>query len=293
MCNQLSRFRVTSLVLCATLGVVACQREKIEPATDTRSAASAKPSADAVPQEAGSPRESASSKITLAGVGSCESAPELSQTLTRIGRAADADGNGQIEKEEAYSAADFLVGGFFFYADQDGNGSVSPAEGRKARQQMLDRHPLVAAALNHGSAPKSALRRMADLLSIHYNEPLTSAEMRTAGHRLVDEIFTIADQNRDGSLTWGELEQTARQRARSIGQSVFEQSDKDDDRALTLEEFRSALDSPTRLAFDSSDTNHDGKLTADEAAMAVQALVRRVWLPALAASKQLPLSTTH
>jgi hypothetical protein len=217
-------------------------------------------------------------------------APELSQTLTRIGQTADINGNGTIEKVEAYSAADFLVGGFFFYADQNNDGNITPDEGRKARQQLLDRHPALAAALHQNAASGSALRRMADLLSVDYPNGVTSAEMRAAGHRFADEIFDLADVNDDDSLTFAELEQSARDRVRSAAQSVFDQSDTNQDRTLTLEEFRAALDAPTRIAFDAADVNNDGKLTVEEAASAVQGIVRRVWLPAAAATKALPIT---
>jgi len=72
--------------------------------------------------------------------------------------------------------------------------------------------------------------------------------------------------------------------------AAFDANDADDDQHLTLDEFRSALDQPTRLAFQAADSNKDSKLSQAEASSAVRGAVRRLWVPAAAGGTK-PITT--
>jgi len=228
--------------------------------------------------------------VSVQYLGSCEPAPELSNILSRIADTADSSGNGQIEKEEAYAASDFLVGGFFFYADKNSDGTVSPEEGRAARERLMERYPSLTATLTMAGTPRPGLSKMAELLGIEYAQGVSSAEMRAAAHRVADEIFDLADSNRDSSLTLAEAQAAGHERMRALGMAAFNANDANDDQHLTLDEFRSALDGPTRFAFQAADSNKDGKLSEAEAGGAVRGAVRRLWVPT-AASGTKPVTT--
>ena len=104
--------------------------------------------------------------------------------------------------------------------------------------------------------------------------------MRDAGHQLVDELFSIADSDKNNSLTRAEAQQAAWNRARDLGMSAFDATDRDHDSKLTLEELRGALEEPTRMAFQAADADGDGALSRAEAGTAMRSMMRSLWLPA-------------
>lgn len=271
----MSKLSFAPVVLLGSVALAgACERNKSreEPSTTPETARIESTASSAVP--------SSPATVSVQYLGSCEPAPELTNILARIADTADSNGNGQIEKEEAYAASDFLIGGFFFYADKNSDGTVSPEEGRAAREQLMARYPSLTSTLTAGGSPRPGLKKLADLLGVEYAQGVTNAEMRAVAHRVTDEIFDLADSNRDSSLTLAEAQAAGHDRMRALASAAFEANDANDDQFLTLDEFRSALDQPTRLAFQAADANKDGKLSQPEAGSAVRGAVRRLWVPA-------------
>jgi Ca2+-binding EF-hand superfamily protein len=270
----------------ATVGAAAwgCNREESQPTT-------AAPTPTPTPTaEAESARKADTSAATtpgptpslvVSGVGSCEPAAEVSGMLSRISETADSNGNGKIEKEEAYSAADFLVGGFFFRADKNFDGTLTPDEGRAARTELMTRSPMLATVMQRASTAENsaALAKMADLLGIDYDKAVSSSELREAGRQVVDELFRLGDLDKNGSLTQDEALQAGRNQLRSLGSRAFLAYDADGDKTLVLDEFQAALKESSRLAFRAADSNQDGKLTESEISNAVRGVAQRVWLP--------------
>lgn len=272
-------------VMTASALVSGCEREEKPRATQ---AAALPASNEAQRVVEGPPAATAKPpSMTIPGVVSCEPAAEVTGLLSRISETADANRNGEIEKTEAYSAADFLVGGFFFRADKNFDGSLSPEEGRATRTELMNRSPTLAAVMRRAATSENsaALARMADLVGIEYDKAVSSTEMREAAHQLVDELYRLADADKNGSLTQGEAFQAGWSRMRALGSSAFLAYDSDGDKNLTLDEFQAALKEPSRLAFEAADLNKDGRLTDADVSSAVRGLAQRAWLPSVQPSK--------
>jgi hypothetical protein len=282
MFNLSSPRRISTLVLTLAIGsTCACHRTATDE-TERTSDLGSRPASSAAATDSQREHRPLPTLAFASSLGSCEPSSEITQMLARISETADANGNGEIEKTEAYSAVDFLVGGFFFRADKNFDGSVSVDEGRDARRDLLKRSPMLASLMKRIATTESsaALDRMADLLGIEYDKTISSNEMRDAGRQLIDEVYRLADQDKNGRLSAGEAQQATLRGVRSVAQSAFAISDSDGNKKLSLEEFKSALDAPARVAFKAADLDNDGALTSDEAASALSALTRQVWLPA-------------
>jgi Ca2+-binding EF-hand superfamily protein len=259
-------------------GVTACQRDEPAPRTVTENAPVTAPAAA---PSAAMPRDTETAAVTVPYVATCEPSAELSGMLTRLSATADANGDGRIDKQEAYSSADFLVGGFFFRADTNNDGTISPEEGRTARSELAARHPQLAMTVKTmaGPDPSATTSRLADMLGVDYGEPVSSKQLRDMGHQAVDQLFEMADRDKNGSLTRAEVEEAGRERMRTAAQATFSAADANNDQKVALDEFRAALERPVRQAFELADANKDGSLTTAEAAEAARAILQRLGAP--------------
>ncbi|HVY47565.1 MAG TPA: EF-hand domain-containing protein [Minicystis sp.] len=200
----------------------------------------------------------------------------------RIQRAADdffavVDQNrdGRISKDEATNAADFIVGGLFLKADLDGDGRITPAEGKQVRQQFMNDHPAFASMVHdikQSTDQKSPFGVAARLLDVNYDKPITRAVARDAAKTLVDDVFQAADKDRDGAITMAEARAAAGNAIGVAAGMSFQAADQNGDGKLSEQEFSAALRGPEKVAFDMADTNHDGVLSPDEAAAALAPL---------------------
>ena len=224
------------------------------------------------------PRDTENAALTVPYVGSCEPSQELSGMLNRFSAIADANGDGRIDKQEAYSSADFLVGGFFFRADTNNDGTISPEEGRSVRAELAARHPQLAMAIKTmaGPNPTAITSRLGEVLGVDYGQSVSSKELRDMGHQTVDELFNMADRDKNGALTRAEAEEAGRERMRTLAQATFSAADSNQDQKVALEEFRAALERPVRQAFELADVNKDGALTTAKPPMRL-APIYSVW----------------
>jgi|GEM_PF-2077741 len=265
-------------VVVAIIALAGCQR------TDTRFEPEARdtpPNTQAKPDDRAQARtEVAPVAVDMGGLANCQPVAEVGTAVARAVDVADADGDGKISKEEAYSSIDLLVGGFFFRSDSNLDGTITPQEARSARAELTDRFPALGAFLTQvGGTDQKPLARLAELLNVDYGQPVTAREMRDAAHQAVDSLYRFADRDKDGNLTSLEARTASWEGARSLGHAAFQSTDTNRDGKLNLEEFRAALDAPTRLAFNASDRNNDGALTETEAAVAMSRFVRSLGLP--------------
>lgn len=278
--NRSRSFKRTLIALGGVISLASCQRAEPkadEPAAAPQSETPAKAAVASPPPAAATPPA-----VEVAGLASCQSNAEVGTVLSRIADAADADGNGEISKDEAYSSADFMVGGFFFRADANADGSISPEEGKAARKELMLRYPSVGFLLRQGGGEQTqrSLGDLAELLDVEYGKSVSASEMRRAAHMIVDQVVLRVDGDKNGSLTTAEARGAAWQGVRALGRAAFQATDQNRDSKLSLDEFRAALDAPTKVAFELSDANHDGALSESEAAGAMARVASRLWIPA-------------
>lgn len=224
----------------------------------------------AAPSATNQSSATSSRSADLSGLISCRTA-DMSALLVRL----DSNEDGKVAKTEARSAANFAVGGFFFQADSNGDGVVTPEEGLDARKRLIERYPEWSALFS--TVPKGAknnpLAELAKMVDVEYGKPLRAEEARVAVGRAMDALYTSADRNKDGNLNAQELRNASWQAAQGLGAATFETADGNNDGALTLEEFSQALRGPAEVAFKLADRNGNGKLTQEEAGTAVNTIV--------------------
>lgn len=282
----------TLLIIGTTATVWGCQRWGD---AQSDNAPSPTPHSDASAPTSAAGEKPTLPAIEISGLASCQPSANLTDALSRTIDVADADGNGEISKDEAYSSADFLVGGFFFSADTNGDGSISPAEGKAARKTLMARYPSLGYLLRQtggATAVGQSAGSLAELLDIDYAKPVSAAELRSAGHLLVDQVFAHADSDKNGSLTVAEARAASLRGVHALGHAAFQSTDHNHDGKIDLEEFRSALEAPAKVAFELSDQNRDGALTEGEGALAISRLVSHLWLPPSEATSQPPVATS-
>lgn len=236
--------------------------------------------------EPGAERTSASvappaPSVAIGDVASCQPSQELSQLVTRWLNLADADGNGSISRPEANAFTNFLIGGFFFRADADANGVVTPAEGRAARTELLQQYPGLEALLQQArtTTGQSPFKSLASALDIEYGQPLSADEARKASQSALDELFRVADNDKNATITPAEARAAAWQGARALGQQVFRSADADKDGLVAFQEFQQAVNEAAKVAFAAADANGNQQLSQEEAAVATSSMASRLGIP--------------
>jgi len=218
---------------------------------------------------------------------------------------ADTNNDGQISQKEAVDAGNLLVGGFFFRADQNGDGVLEPQEAQAAREQLFRQQPLLRYVLQKakpqnagGVAPgdvrnqppgqaaqaiaANPVQAIGNLLDTNQDRKIEASELRQAVQQSVQTLFQVADSNQDGLLSPAELNRAAGEAARTATQVAFQTADTDRNGALSMEEFDKALTGPAHAAFRVLDANNDNQLSLDELQRAQQVIadqIRRLQVP--------------
>ncbi|MEP7125840.1 MAG: EF-hand domain-containing protein [Byssovorax sp.] len=191
---------------------------------------------------------------------------------------ADTNGDGELSTPEATNLANFLIGGFFFRADTNNDGTVTPEEGREARGEFVQEYPAAARLLMRASSATGAapFTKLAEVIDPAYGKPLTIAEARSAAQSAVADLFSFADANHDKKLTTAELQSAAVDGLKAAAKEAFQAADANHDGSIDESEFEAALKPSEKIAFALADTNADGKLTEAEASKAMSALASRM-----------------
>lgn len=224
------------------------------------------------------PQANTSAKLELGDIAACQPSAQLSGAVQRLVSFADPNADGRITRAEATTAANFLVGGFFFRADGNEDGIVTPKEGLQARKQFAKQQPIAARLLSvaNRSGKNGPFKNVAKLLDIEYGKPVSAAEAHRAARSAVDDIFKTADANKDGTVTFDEARKASWQGAQAVGDNMFGSIDANNDGAITLAEFQKGLQDPASVAFKLADENADGRLTKQEAQAALSGLVSHI-----------------
>lgn len=206
--------------------------------------------------------------------GPIDSLHDLQDSARMAFMMADQDHDGLISQQEATDAANVLVGGFFFAADANGDGVLSREEAEAARDRIMQQNPLLRFVLqraqnaqqgndNQGNATQ-AVRDVLNEIDTNNDRQLQASEVRQAVATAVQGLFAVADTNRDNQLSPNELNAAVYGLARAAVQASFQAADRDNNGALSQEEFAQAIVEPANTVFAILDANQDGQLTPEE-----------------------------
>jgi len=194
---------------------------------------------------------------------------------------ADTNHDGQISQKEAIDANNLMVGGFFFEADADGNGSVSADEAKTIREEYFHRNPWMRYAVESLQAQRrgqqnnsqpNPLQAAAVLLDSNNDKQIQARELRQIVQTATQTYFAAADTNHDGQLNPSEINAAAAGAVRSVSQLAFQQADSDNNGQLSRDEYDKSIVQPANAVFQIMDLNHDGQLSTEEAQRTAQGL---------------------
>jgi len=224
--------------------------------------------------------------------GPIDSIKDLQDTGKMLFKLADTNNDGQISQKEATDVGNLLVGGFFFRADQNGDGTLTPEEARQARDALFIQQPLFRYMLTKAKPPNqpqqdattnqagqaaqnvaaNPIQTIGNLLDGNHDRKLEASELRQTVQMGVQTLFTMADANQDGQLSPAELNRVVNEAARSAVQAAFQAADSDRNGALSIAEFDKALTEPAHAAFRILDANGDNQISLDELQRAQQVI---------------------
>ncbi len=225
--------------------------------------------------------------------GPIDSPQDIFETARMIFMLTDTNNDGQISQKEAVDAGNLLVGGFFFRADQNGDGTLTKDEAQQARDALFQQQPMLRFLLTRaersntpqgapgGDAgkelqPSEVARQLGGLLDANNDRQIQATELRQAVQTAVQAMFAIADSDRNGNLSPAELNQSVVTVARESVGGVFKLADADNNGSLTKDEFAKALVQPGYTVFDILDRNLDGQLTTEELDQALRIAMQQV-----------------
>jgi len=229
--------------------------------------------------------------------GPIDSIADLQDTAKMLYKMADTNNDGQISQKEATDVGNLLVGGFFFRADANGDGTLTPEESRSARESLFQQQPLLRyvwqkARPNNGGLGAGATdqpgqaggqnpaanpgRAISNLLDSNQDQRIQASELRQAVQMGVQTLFTIADANQDGQLSPSELNRAVSEAARTAVQATFQSADTDRNGALSQAEFDRALTEPAHAVFRVLDVNNDNQISLDELQRAQQVITQQI-----------------
>ncbi len=199
---------------------------------------------------------------------------------------ADTNNDNRISQKEAIDAGNLLVGGFFFRADANGDGTVTPQEAQAAREALFNQRPLLRflfqkseSAINQeagGNAVNQGKMNVMNLLDANHDGNFSAAELRQAVQTGVQTLFMSADRNGDGQLDPAELNQAVLDLSKTAVQTAFNTADQDKNGAVSQAEFDKAIMNPAHVLFKIFDANNDGQISADEMRSGMQVVAREL-----------------
>jgi Ca2+-binding EF-hand superfamily protein len=269
--------RVTSWITVSALALFACDgtpRASAEPNPSPKSG-------PANQQQSAAKSDRKEAPVQLGPFASCQPSAQVSDAVDRLVGFADPNSDGKVTRGEASSAANFLIGGFFFRADENGDGVVTPEEGVQARKDFASQQPAFANLLQatRDAGGEGPFATLASMLDVRYGEPVRAEQARSAARRAVDDIFQTADGNKNDAITADEARAASWRAAQALGDGMFHNIDTNDDKQLTLPEFQKGLEGPASIAFKMADKNADGHLTQTETGDAIARVTTQLGLP--------------
>ena len=218
--------------------------------------------------------------------GPINSVEDLQDAGKLLFKLADTNNDNRISQKEAVDAGNLLAGGFFFRADTNGDGTVTPDESRAAREALFNQKPLLRFIFQRGEsaineqagagAVKQGKMNLMNVLDTNHDGNFSASELRQAVQTTVQSLFLTADRNGDGQLDPAEVNQAVIDMGRTAVQTAFNAADTDNNGAVSQAEFDKAILNPAHVLFKIFDTNNDGQISPDEMRSGMQILVREL-----------------
>jgi Ca2+-binding EF-hand superfamily protein len=225
-------------------------------------------------------------------IGPIDKSQDLMETAKLVFKLADTNNDNKISQKEAVDAGNLLVGGFFFRADQNGDGTLSKEEAQAAEKSLLAQQPWLRFVLERASRPHApggdssaakseikpddVVRAIGEWLDTNQDKKIEATELRQGVERVVKAMFESGDANHDGQLEPDEIMLLAGTVLKRGANAAFQLADTDHNGALSKEEFAKALEQPAYVVFDILDRNLDGQLTVEELDQAVQVIAQQI-----------------
>jgi Ca2+-binding EF-hand superfamily protein len=228
--------------------------------------------------------------------GPIDSPQDLVESAKMLFKLADTNNDNQISQKEATDAGNLIVGGFFFRADQNGDGTLTREEAKQARDALFQQQPLLRFVLSRASEaeggaqnrgdgdsaqggelnPRRIVRQIGQLLDDNEDKQIQAKEVRKAVEAAVEALYSAADTNQDGQLTPAEINSAFYGAIREGVSLAFNAADQDNNKSLSKEEFQKAIVAPANVVFEILDRNQDGQLSADELERAAQVTLNQL-----------------
>ena len=218
--------------------------------------------------------------------GPIDSVQDLQDVGKLVFKLADTNNDNRISQKEAIDAGNVLVGGFFFRADANGDGTVTSDEARAAREALFNQRPLLRFLFQKGesaineqggtNAVNQGKMNVMNILDSNHDGNFSASELRQAVQTSVQTLFMTADRNGDGQLDPAELNQAVLDLSRTAVQTAFNTADQDKNGAVSQAEFDKAIMNPAHVLFKIFDANNDGQISSDEMRSGMQILVREL-----------------
>jgi len=236
------------------------------------------------------PARSEDKKVLVDLPGPIDSLQDLQDTGKLAFMMADTNHDGQISQQEAIEAGNVLVGGRFFCADKDGNGTVSKEEAQQARDAMMTQNPLLRVLVQRAQAKDPQVTATArnleqgvmSLIDTNGDGQVQAPEFRQLVQTTVQSVYAMADTNRDGQMSPSEVNAALAGAAKSAVQAAYQKADADGNGQLSQAEYDKAIIQPANAVFTLLDINSDGQISPQEfqaAERTVANQIRRLNVP--------------
>lgn len=131
------------------------------------------------------------------GIGPIQSVRDLQDTAKMLFKLVDTNNDGQLSQKEVGDAGNLVVGGFFFRADANGDGILTPDEAKQARETLFAQQPLLKFVLERAK-PTDAQRANQPQATTATNDPATTVKQLAANPG--QTIGNLLDSNHDQKI---------------------------------------------------------------------------------------------